>query len=159
MEDMIMRYDFTPLYRSTVGFDHLFDAFDRQAQADTPPGWPPHDIERLSEDAYRISLVTAGFRPDDIDIVQEGSELTVTGRKKAAEESKAYLYRGIAGGPFKLTFNLAAHVKVTGAVHENGVLAINLAREVPEALKPRRIEIAKASGSPQASPRGGLAVA
>jgi molecular chaperone IbpA len=154
-----MRYDFTPLYRSTVGFDNLFAAFDRQAQADTPAGWPPHDIERLSEDAYRISLVTAGFRQDEIEIVQEGSELSVTGRKKAAEEPRAYLYRGIAGGPFKLTFNLAAHVKVTGASQENGVLSISLAREVPEALKPRKIEIGKASAAPQASARVGLAAA
>jgi molecular chaperone IbpA len=142
-----MRYDFTPLYRSTIGFDQLLDAFGRQLDADAAPGWPPYDIERLSEDSYRISLAVAGFAVDEIELIQKEHELTITGRKNPKEETTEYLHRGIANRAFKQTFNLAAHVKVVNATQENGLLVISLKREVPEALKPRRIEI---SGGSQA---------
>jgi len=142
-----MRYDFTPLYRSTIGFDRLLDTFGRQLDADAAPGWPPYDIERVSEDAYRISLAVAGFAPDEIELIQKENELTVTGRKNAKDETTEYLHRGIANRAFKQTFNLAEHVKVLEASQENGLLVISLKREVPEALKPRRIEITGASQS------------
>lgn len=143
-----MRYDFTPLYRSTIGFDRLLDTFGRQLDADAAPGWPPYDIERVSEDAYRISLAVAGFGPDEIELVQKENELTVTGRKSAKEEPTQYLHRGIANRAFKQTFNLAEHVKVVEASQENGLLVISLKREVPEALKPRRIEITNGAQAP-----------
>jgi molecular chaperone IbpA len=139
-----MRYDFSPLYRSTVGFDRLFDAFDRQADAEAP-GWPPYNIEKIDEDSYRISLVVAGFAPDEIELIQQENELSVTGRRKAPEEAAQFLHRGIAGRPFRQIFSLAEHVKVIEATQENGVLTIALKREVPEALKPRRIEISSAA--------------
>jgi molecular chaperone IbpA len=144
-----MRYDFTPLYRSTIGFDRLLDAFGRQLDADAAPGWPPYDIERVSDDAYRISLAVAGFSPDEIELIQKENELTVAGRKNVKDETTQYLHRGIANRAFKQTFNLAEHVKVVEAAQENGLLVISLKREVPEALKPRRIEIT--SGSQPAS--------
>jgi molecular chaperone IbpA len=143
-----MRYDFTPLYRSTIGFDRLLDTFGRQLDADAAPGWPPYDIERVSEDAYRISLAVAGFAPDEIELIQKENELTVTGRKIAKDETTQYLHRGIANRAFKQTFNLAEHVKVVEASQENGLLVISLKREVPEALKPRRIEITSAAQPP-----------
>jgi molecular chaperone IbpA len=140
-----MRYDFSPLYRSTVGFDQLLDSFGRQLDADAAPGWPPYDIERVSEDAYRISLAVAGFAPDDIELIQKENELIVSGRKNPRDETTQYLHRGIANRAFRQTFNLAEHVKVVEASQENGLLIIALKREVPEALKPRRIEITSGS--------------
>jgi molecular chaperone IbpA len=141
-----MRYDFSPLYRSTIGFDRLFDMFDHDL--DAAPGWPPYDIEKLGEDSYRISVVAAGLEADEIELVQQENELVVTGRRKTAEDGAQYLHRGIASRPFRQTFSLAEHVKVADANLQNGVLTISLRREVPEALKPRRIEIASA-GDPQ----------
>jgi len=138
-----MRYDFSPLYRSTIGFDRLFDMFDHDA--DASPGWPPYDIEKLGEDDYRISVVTAGFTSDEIELVQHGNELVVAGRRKTNEDGAQYLHRGIASRPFRQAFNLAQHVKVQSATLDNGVLTIALKREVPEALKPRRIEIGNAT--------------
>jgi molecular chaperone IbpA len=145
-----MRYDFSPLYRSTVGFDRLLDTFGRQLDADAAPSWPPYDIERVSEDSYRISLAVAGFAPEEIELVQKENELTVAGRKNARDEATQYLHRGIANRAFRQTFNLAEHVKVVEASQENGLLIISLKREVPEALKPRRIEIT--SGAAPAAP-------
>jgi molecular chaperone IbpA len=141
MEDMVMRFDFTPLYRSSVGFDRLFEAFDQQLNSEGSGGWPPYNIERVADDAYRISLVAAGFSPDEIELVQQENELTVTGHRKAMEQATQFLHHGISSRPFKQTFNLAEHVKVVSASQENGLLAIDLKREIPEALKPRRIEI------------------
>jgi len=143
-----MRYDFAPLYRSTIGFDRLLDTFGRQLDANAAPGWPPYDIERVSEDANRISLAVAGFAPDEIELIQKENELTVTGRKNAKDETTQYLHRGIANRAFKQTFNLAEHVKVVDASQDNGLLIISLKREVPEALKPRRIEITGGSAQP-----------
>ena len=145
-----MRYDFSPLYRSTVGFDGLLDTFGRKLDADAAPGWPPYDIERVSEDGYRISLAVAGFAPDEIELIYKENELTVTGRKNAKDETTQYLHRGIANRAFKQTFNLAEHVKVVEASQENGLLVISLKREVPEALKPRRIDITNGSAQTEA---------
>ncbi|MBM6580619.1 Hsp20 family protein [Microvirga sp. BT689] len=139
-------FDFSPLYRSTVGFDRLFDMLDQSAQLEPMTNWPPYNIEKMGEDQYVITMAIAGFSPDEIDLVQKESQLFVTGQKKGSEEGRQYLHRGIATRAFKQTFNLADHVKVTGANLENGLLTVELKREVPEALKPRRIEIKSDGG-------------
>lgn len=143
-------FDFTPLYRSTVGFDRLFDMLDSGIRSD----WPPYDIEKLGDDEYRISMAVAGFAADEIELTQQGNSLLVSGAKKEAEDrADAFLHRGIANRNFKQTFSLADHVKVTGASLENGLLSISLIREVPEQLKPRRIAIGatevKSAGEPK----------
>ena len=129
-------FDFAPLYRSTVGFDRLFDMLDSSIR----PDWPPYDIEKLSDDQYRISMAVAGFKQSEIEITQEGASLTVVGRKDQRDE-RQLLHRGIATRNFKQVFNLADHVKVASASMEDGMLSIALQREVPEQLKPRKIEI------------------
>ncbi len=137
--------DFTPLTRSTVGFDRLFDMLENAVQFDPAENYPPYNIERTGEDGYRVTLAVAGFTPEELSITAQANQLIVSGRK-AGEESGEYLYRGIAGRAFQRQFNLADFVKVVGAELKNGMLSIELAREVPEALKPRRIEIA--AGTP-----------
>src|ERR1700730_16183077 len=124
-----MRYDFSPLYRSTIGFDRLFDLFEGQSEADASPGWPPYNVEKIADDAYRISVVAAGFTSDEIELVQKENELIVTGRKQAVEDGGHYLHRGIGNRAFRQSFNLAEHVKVLDASLENGVLIISLKRE------------------------------
>jgi molecular chaperone IbpA len=141
-------YDFAPLYRSTVGFDRLFDMLDQATRVEPMTNWPPYNIEKAGEDRYRITMAVAGFARDEIELTQHGNALLVTGHRKGSDEEKQYLHRGIATRTFKQTFNLADHVKVTAANLENGLLTVDLVREVPEALKPRRIEIA--NGSQQA---------
>ena len=138
-------YDFTPLYRATVGFDRIADLMDRALSADpAQTTYPPYNIEKTDENAYRISIAVAGFSGDELNVeVKEGS-LLVTARKAAEDEGKTYLHRGIATRAFERRFALADHVKVAGATHADGMLHIDLVREVPEALKPRRIEIARA---------------
>lgn len=139
-------FDFSPLYRSTVGFDQLADLMDRVFSNDVGQStYPPFNIEKTAENAYRISLAVAGFAPEDLVIEQRETELVVSARKTGEDDGRTYLYRGIAERAFEKRFHLADHVKVTGAVHENGMLHVELAREVPEALKPRRIEIARAT--------------
>ena len=131
-------FDFTPLYRSTVGFDRLFDMLDTSVRSD----WPPYDIEKIGDDQYRISMAVAGFSPSEIEITQEGSALTIVGRKDAPQdENKQFLHRGVASRSFKQIFNLADHVIVSGAQIENGMLAVLLVHEIPEKLKPRRIAV------------------
>jgi len=144
---MAMRtaFDFSPLYRSTVGFDRLFDLLD-QAHRVEPMNWPPYNIEKVADDQYRITMAVAGFSPDEIELTQHQNALLVSGHKKPSEDTSQVLHRGIATRSFKQTFNLADHVKVTGANLEHGLLTVELKREVPEALKPRRIEIG-ASGT------------
>lgn len=134
-------FDFSPLYRSTVGFDRLFDLLDQSSQVEPMTNWPPYNIEKSGEDQYVITMAVAGFSTDEIELTQKENQLVVTGQKKGSEEGKQYLHRGIATRAFKQTFNLADHVKVRTASLENGLLTIDLKREVPEALKPRRIEI------------------
>jgi len=141
--------DFSPLYRSTVGFDRLFDMLDRtMGAADaSSANWPPYNIERLGEDHYRITMAVAGFAPDEINLVQQENTLLVEARKHPEPEGVQVLHRGIATRSFRQTFNLADYVKVSGANLENGLLVIDLVREVPEAMKPRRIEIAGGGGA------------
>jgi molecular chaperone IbpA len=139
MEDMAMRtFDPTPLWRSTIGFDRLFDLLDQSAPADDH--YPPYNIERSDEDHYRISLALAGFSRDEVTITAEQNVLTVEGSKAEKPESE-YLYQGISARPFRRVFNLADYVQVKSASFEDGLLKIDLVREVPEAMKPRRIAI------------------
>jgi molecular chaperone IbpA len=132
-------YDFAPLWRSTIGFDRLFDLLD-ETQRGVEDSYPPYNIERLAEDRYQISLALAGFSPDEITITAEQNVLMVEGRK-AEKDQHEYLYQGISARPFKRQFNLADHVQVKNATFDNGLLRIELFREVPEAMKPRRIPI------------------
>ena len=136
--------DYTPLFRSTVGFDRLFDLID----SGTRPDWPPYNIEKRGENDYRISMAVAGFGPEEIDLVQEGNTLTVSGEKRrTAEDSREMLHQGLAFRNFRQTFNLAAYVKVDSASLENGLLSIQLVREIPEQLKPRQIQLNAPQGS------------
>lgn len=134
-------FDPTPLWRSTVGFDRLFNLIDESMRW-TPDdsNYPPYNIERIGEDHYRISLAVAGFALDDVTITAEQNVLTVEGRKTEPAEHN-YLYQGISARPFRRVFSLADYVEVTGASLEGGLLKIDLVREVPEAMKPRRIAI------------------
>lgn len=141
-------YDLTPLWRSTVGFDRLFDLIDNPVRWSGEHNYPPYDIERTGEDHYRISLAVAGFTPDDITITAEQSTLTVEGRKVENREHE-YLYQGISARPFRRVFNLADCVEVKGASFESGLLKIELVREVPEAMKPRKIAIGTAGNDNQ----------
>jgi len=137
-------YDFSPLYRATVGFDRIADLMDRVLSSDVPqPTYPPYNIEKIDENAYRISVAVAGFSPDELNVEVKDGGLVVSARKAEEAEAKTYLHRGIATRAFERRFALADHVKVTGAATADGMLHIDLVREVPEALKPRRIEIAK----------------
>ncbi len=132
-------YDFTPLWRSSIGFDRLLGLLDETQRA-VDDNYPPYNIERLGEDRYQISLALAGFGPDELAITAEQNVLTVEGRK-ADKENREYLYQGISARPFKRQFNLADYVQVTNASFDNGLLRIELVREIPEAMKPRRIAI------------------
>ncbi|WP_299422991.1 Hsp20 family protein [uncultured Shimia sp.] len=135
-------FDLAPLYRSTVGFDQLANMMDRVLSNDVAqPSYPPYNIEKTADDAYRISLAVAGFSADDLNIEVKQNALVVTAKKGDEASDKTYLHRGIATRAFERRFHLADHVRVTGASHEDGMLHINLEREIPEALKPRRIEI------------------
>ncbi len=146
------RFDLTPLYRASVGFDQIADLMDRALAADTGNNtYPPYNIEKTDDDAWRISIAVAGFGQDDLAIELKERALHVTARKLDDDASdRTYLHRGIATRAFERRFQLADHVKVTGASHENGMLHIDLMREVPEALKPRQIEI-KSSGATDAN--------
>lgn len=138
---MRTNFDFAPFRRSTVGFDRLFDLLESTARVDTMEGYPPFDIERESEDSYRITLAVAGCRPDEIEIVAHNNQLTVTGRKAEEKDAGQYLHRGIATRAFERRFQLADFVQVREAAFDNGLLRTSLEREVPEAMKPRRISI------------------
>jgi molecular chaperone IbpA len=133
-------FDPTPLWRSTVGFDRLFDLLDTSARWAGDETYPPYNIERTGEDHYQISLALAGFTADEVTITAEQNVLTVEGRKAEKGEHQ-YLYQGISSRPFRRVFNLADYVQVKGASFEGGLLKIDLAREVPDAMKPRRIAI------------------
>ena len=141
-------YDFTPLYRATVGFDRMASQLDRAMTADTATTYPPYNIEKLGENDYRISIAVAGFSDADLAIEARENQLIVTARKAETEGRRTYLHRGIATRAFEKSFQLADHVSVTGATHVDGMLHIDLVREVPEALKPRQIQIAKSSSAP-----------
>jgi molecular chaperone IbpA len=133
-------FDFSPLYRSTVGFDRLFDVLDQSLRGEQL-AWPPYNIEKLADDQYRITMAVAGFGPDEIEVTQHENALHVTGQKRGSDDNSQFLHRGIANRAFKQTFSIADHVKVMSADMAHGLLTIELQREIPEALKPRRIEI------------------
>ncbi len=135
-------FDYSPLYRSTVGFDRLFDMLDSGVRSD----WPPYNIEKKSENDYRITMAIAGFSPDEVELTQHGSELIVTGQKNPDQSDRQVLHQGLAIDNFKQVFKLADHVKVANATLENGLLAVDLVREIPEELKPRRIAIGSTPG-------------
>lgn len=140
------RFDLTPLYRASVGFDRMADMMDRALSADLgAPTYPPYNIEKTGEDAYRISIAVAGFSPEDLSVEMKDGAVVISAAKaeKSGDEGRTYLHRGIATRAFERRFTLAEHIRVTGASHEDGMLHIDLVREVPEALKPRKIEIAK----------------
>jgi molecular chaperone IbpA len=146
-------YDVSPLFRSSVGFDRLLELLNQAERVEPSAAWPPYNIEKVSEDQYRITMAVAGFTPEEIELVQQDTVLLVSGQKAAPEGERHYLHRGIAARTFRQTFNLAEHVRVVSAALENGLLTVALKREVPEALKPRRIAIggaATASGQDNA---------
>jgi molecular chaperone IbpA len=136
-----MRFDFSPLYRSAIGFDRLAQMMDEAARADTQPAYPPYNIESVSDDQYRITMAVAGFQESELEIEVEQGSLKVVGRKQRDEGPRSFLHRGIAARDFEQRFQLAEHVKVTGAVLKDGLLNVELTREVPEAMKPRRVSI------------------
>jgi len=136
--------DFTPLYRSAIGFDRLASLLEAAAGADAASGYPPYNIETVGENAYRIEIAVSGFRPEDLNLEVRENLLTVQGRKAQAENSRRYLHRGLAERNFERRFQLADHVEVTEARLADGLLVISLKREIPEALKPRKIEIKSA---------------
>ncbi len=137
-------FDLAPLYRATVGFDQIADMMDRVLSSDiSHPSYPPYNIEKTADDAYRISIAVAGFSDADLSVEVKEGALVVSARKSDEDDSRTYLHRGIATRAFERKFQLADHVRVTGAAHVDGMLHVDLVREVPEALKPRRIEIAK----------------
>jgi len=139
-------FDFAPLHRATIGFDQIADMMDRVLSSDvTQPSYPPNNIEKTDADTYRISVAVAGFSENDLSVEVKENALIVAGKKAADDKERSYLHRGIATRAFERRFALADHVRVTGASHENGMLNIDLKREVPEALKPRRIEISSAN--------------
>ena len=139
--------DFSPLYRSAVGFDRLANLLDSAARSEAAPGWPPYNIERLASgsedtgDSYRIEVAVAGFRPDQLTIEVKENVLTVTGKKDSDDTTRTFLHRGLAERSFERRFQLADHIRVTEAELANGLLAITLTLEVPEALKPKQIAI------------------
>ncbi len=138
--------DYAPLYRSTIGFDRLFSMLDNMSSADAPQSYPPYNIERTGENDYRISMAVAGFGEEDLSIESKEHTLTVKGEKKdvPSEDGAEFLFQGIASRAFERRFQLADHVEIRSARLENGLLHIELVREIPEAMKPRRIEISKA---------------
>ena len=141
-------YDFSPLYRSMIGVDRMADLIDSAMRSEGDRSYPPYDVEKISDDGYRITLATAGFSAQELDITAQPNLLIVVGHKAKEEDAaRTYLHRGIAGRNFERKFELADHVVVKSANYDNGVLSIDLVREVPEALKPRRIEIDAAEGA------------
>jgi len=146
-------YDFAPLYRSTVGFDRMFSMFDQLGGADgSVPSYPPYNIERSGENAYRVSVAVAGFNWADLSIETKENRLVIRGEKQAAEKTSDVLYQGIAERTFERSFQLADYVRVQGASLENGLLHVNLVREIPEAMKPRAVPIANSSTILEAKP-------
>ena len=142
-------FDYSPFYRATVGFDRVFDLLDQVAGQGNANGYPPYNIEKTAENAYKIVMAVAGFAESELNLTQKENELLVTGQiAPNAEGDKQYLYRGIAGRNFERRFQLADHVKVSGAKLANGLLTIELQREIPEEKKPRAIAISAESPKP-----------
>jgi molecular chaperone IbpA len=146
--------DFTPVFRSTIGFDRmarLVDAAYQASEASAQPSYPPYNIEKLDEDSYRITMAVAGFGENEIDVTVKENSLTVSGKveKDETASAQAFLHRGIAARAFERKFDLADHIIVTGAEMENGLLHIDLVRDVPEEKKPRKIMIGSGDGAPK----------
>jgi molecular chaperone IbpA len=153
-EDVEMRteYDFSPLFRSTVGFDRMLDLLQHATRGGGDENYPPFDIERTGEDSYRVTLAVAGFKPDELNVVAQQNMLVVVGERRNRTEAnggeqRQVLHRGIAGRSFERRFELADHVKVSGADLADGLLTIELKREIPEAMRPRRIEVSSAGSN------------
>jgi molecular chaperone IbpA len=142
------RFDFSPLFRSTIGFDRLTRLVDAATRIDNAAlAYPPYNIEKTGEDAYRLTMAVAGFSSEEVDVTVQENSLLVTGKAKKEVEDSRYLHRGIARRAFERRFSLADHIKVVGATLENGMLYVDLVREVPEAAKPRKVQIG--TGQPQ----------
>jgi molecular chaperone IbpA len=152
------RFDFSPLFRSTIGFDRLTRLADAAMRVDNASlGYPPYNIERTGEDSYRLTMAVAGFSPDELEVTVQQNSLLVTGKAKKDEQEARYLHRGIARRAFERHFSLADHIKVTGADVANGMLHVDLTHEIPEAAKPRKITIgtgqpAQLSAAPKQEP-------
>lgn len=138
--------DFSPLYHSAIGFDRMASLLDAVAR-DTKPSYPPYNIEQLAENDYRITMAVAGFTEDDLEITSEQDTLVISGRQEDDTTERNFLHRGIAARNFERKFQLAEHVRVVSARLENGLLHVDLVREIPEAMKPRRISINRGEGS------------
>jgi molecular chaperone IbpA len=158
----MLNYDFSPFYRSTIGFDRLLSLLDKHSGPDANgQSYPPYNIERTGENAYRITLAVAGFAESELTVETRENTLTVRGAKEAVDkgesEKRELLYQGIAARPFERRFHLADHVSATGATCENGLLHIDLVREVPEAQKPRTIRVQGAGKTIEVSPNSKIA--
>ena len=143
-----MTPDFAPLFRTAIGFDRLARMLDAASEAASAPSYPPYNIEKTGEDSYRLTMAVAGFAPSDLDLTVQDNTLVVSGRVNGEQAKREILYRGIAGRAFERRFVLADHLVVEGADLQNGLLHVALKRVVPEALKPRRIEVS--TGTPKA---------
>ncbi|MEO1013854.1 MAG: Hsp20 family protein [Pseudomonadota bacterium] len=141
-------YDLTPLYRNTVGFDRMFDLLENIGKVEAGGGYPPYNIERLDEDQYRITLAVAGFSEADLEIEVHENALKISGARPDSEADRTFLHQGIAGRSFERRFQIADHVKIVQATLENGLLNVDLRREIPEAKKPRKVAI---NAAPEAS--------
>ena len=156
---MRTEYDFSPLFRSTVGFDRMFDLLQHSTRGGVDENYPPYDIERTGEDSYRVTLALAGFKPDDLNVVAQQNMLVITGERRSraeasgGEQQRQVLHRGIAGRSFERRFELADHVKVASADLADGLLTIELKREIPEAMRPRRIEVGSAGSNVLCGPQ------
>ena len=139
-------FDFTPYRRSTVGFDHLFDLFEKVQRSETTDGYPAFDIVREADDRFRITLAVPGFKPNEIEIVAQQNQLSISGKPAEEDAKRAYLHRGIARRAFERRFQLADYIEVGSASFADGLLTIELSRVVPEAMKPRKIEIGSSAG-------------
>ncbi len=137
---MSTNFDFTPLFRSSIGFDRMLSALEKARRVDAVDNWPPYDIIKVDDDRYRITMAVAGFTQDELTLTSERNVLVVAGRRQG-DDANQYLHRGIASRPFQRSFELADHVKVVGANLANGILTVDLQREIPEEAKPRRIGI------------------
>ncbi len=140
-------FDFSPLYRSMIGVDHMVDLIESAMRGEGDGNYPPCDVEKIGEDAYRLSLAVAGFRPEDLELTAQPNLLVIAGHKSHEDQGRVYLHRGIASRAFERRFRLADYVTVKSADYADGILSVELVREIPEALKPRRIDI---EATPQA---------
>jgi len=143
---MSTRFDLSPLYRSMIGVDRMADIFEAALRSNVDNSYPPFDVEKTGDNSYRVTLAAAGFAPDELDVTAQPNLLVISGKKANHEPARDFLYRGVATRAFERRFELADHVIVQSASHADGLLTIELARQIPEALKPRRIEIGR---SPQ----------